>query len=84
MTYLFNQPPAKTRLYLWLRERKWAKTSEILRWGTDNYSNRADRNCRLLAQEGKIKRMDKQKKICYFGHIAEEVWEIIQWPSSLI
>ena len=77
MVDLFLKKSAKDCLYDFIKTRKYVKTSDILKWGVENYSNRADRNARLLASEGKIKRMDDQKKIMYFGNTKEEAWEII-------
>lgn len=66
----------KDRLWNWLKTKGYVRTSEIIKWGTENFSNRADRNARVLAEEGKLVRMDKQKKLRYFGNIREEVYEV--------
>ena len=69
---------AKDRLYEWMKSQKrYIKTSEIIRYGVENYSNRADRNARQLAQEGKIKRIDDQLKRMIFNKIKEDVWEVL-------
>ena len=77
MLDLFDKTTSKNLLYGWLKKRGHAKTSEIIQWGCRNFSNRADRNARQLAEEGLIKRMDKEKKIRYYGNIGEDVWEVI-------
>jgi len=75
----------KQLLYEWIKQRTYAKTSDIIyEWGKNNFTTRADRYARDLAQEGKIKRMDKAKKIRMFGNCREEIWEVIRWPNSLI
>lgn len=74
MTDLFDNRTAKEKLLDFMREKKWAKTSEILAWGLANYSNRADRNARQLAQDGCLRRMSGDEKIFRFGKIAEDVW----------
>lgn len=77
---LFTHKSAKDRLFEWMKQKKYIKTSEICQWGVDNYSpDRASRNARQLATEGKIRRMNPQKKISYFGSIKEDVWEVINW-----
>ena len=80
VTDLFVKPlSAKVKLFNWLRERKWAKTSEIILWGaTDGYSNRAARNARELAREGKIQRMSSTRKAFRFPNCREDVWEVIK------
>ncbi len=73
---------AKDRLWNWLKQKKWAKTSEIIRWGvTEGYSNRAARNARELAKEGRIRHMSPERKKQLYGDIREDAWEIIQWTE---
>ena len=70
---------AKDLLLCYIRDVKHAKTSDILRWGLQAQSNRADRNARQLATEGKIKRMAPEiKKHLYGDKIKEEVWEFVE------
>ena len=76
MRDFFDKRTDKERLWDWLKNQPYAKTSDILRWGADNYSNRAERNARELFKEGKLKRMPAEQKILYFGKIKEEVWII--------
>lgn len=52
------------------------KTSDVIKWGIENHSNRAERNARELANEGKIFRMSKDNKEFMFGKIREEVWVV--------
>ena len=75
-SYDLFQKPNKERLYDFICAKKYAKTSECIRFASNNFSNRGDRDCRLLAQEGRIKRMDKDMKIRYFGNLKESVWII--------
>ena len=79
---LFIRKSAKDKLYDWLKQKKWARTSEVCQWGVDNYSpDRASRNARQLASEGRIHRMPDDKKLRLFGPIKEDVWEIIGWTN---
>lgn len=64
----------KEQLLEWLRYKKRAFTHEVIAWGLDHHTNRADRDCRDLAQEGYIKRMSAQDKTLYYSGIKEEVW----------
>ena len=67
----------KELLWEWLKVKQYAKTSEVIAFGLANFSNRAERNARVLAEEGLIRRMEEQKRIRYFGNIKEEVWEVV-------
>lgn len=74
MPDLFDKRTDKEKLLDFMRDKKWAKTSEILAWGLQNYSNRADRNARQLAQDGHLRRMSDDEKLFRFGKIAEDIW----------
>lgn len=54
------------------------KTSDVLRWGIENFSNRAERNMRQLAKEGKVQRLEREDKVARFGDIKQDVWELTQ------
>lgn len=69
---------AKLKLLLWLSERKTAKTSEAIRYALDNYSDRGDRNCRLLAEEGLIRRLSDREKDHIGVFSKEGVWGITE------
>lgn len=75
MSDLFAPTKSKKQMLLeWILSKDFTKTSEVILWGTRNYSNRALRDSQSLAQEGKIKRLSDEKKIIYFGLIKEDVW----------
>lgn len=49
----------KTRaLAVWMYQEVTFSTSEVLRWGVDNYCNGADRIARKLRQLGLLRRVD--------------------------
>lgn len=75
MNDLFEKRSAKDKLLDWIRSRNWAKTSDVIRWGAEHYSNRALRNAQQLAHDGFIKRMDDEEKRMLFGPIREDVWK---------
>jgi hypothetical protein len=52
----------------------YVRTSDVIRWGTKNFSNRADRDARLLAESGTIRRLTEEEKRRYFGLISEDVY----------
>lgn len=81
-TDLFTHKTAKQKLYDFIRQKRYVRTSEIIRFALDNFSNRGDRNARQLAREGRIRRMPHNKKIRLFGNIAEDVWEICDWHNQ--
>lgn len=67
----------KDQLLIWLRTKQYVKTSDIMKWGIDNYCNCPDRIARKLAEDGALRRMAKETKILLFGNISEDVWEVL-------
>ena len=80
MTDLFLS--SKDRLWNFIKKKGYARSSDILRWGVENHSNRALRNARQLAREGRICKMSEARKIRLFGNCREAVWEIISWTQT--
>lgn len=79
MTDLFA--PVKTKreqLFDFIRDRRWVKTSDIARYGTENFSNRAMRDARQLCQENKIFRMREDLKRLRFSGTVEDVYTIYE------
>lgn len=75
---LFTKEKSKKEQILdFIRKKKWARTSEVIRFGLSIYTNRGDRYARELAEEGLIKRMDDRLKRLRFGNTREEIWEAI-------
>ena len=76
---LFTRPKVdyKGDLLEFIKARHHVKTSEVIRWGLDNYHTRADRDARDLAAEGKIRRMNPEVRDRLYGHIREDIWEYI-------
>lgn len=73
---LFTQHLSKKdQLLAWIQEKGHARTSDVVKWGSANFSGRAERNARQLAEEGKIRRMDDSEKARYgYGRSKEEIW----------
>ena len=67
----------KELLLDFIKQKHWVKTSDVIKFGVENYSNRADRNARQLAKEGKIKRMSEEERKFRFGNIKEGIYEYI-------
>lgn len=74
MKDLFDKRSAKKKLFDWAFTKDYIKTSDVILWGTKNFSNRSLRNMQTLAQEGKFRRLTEEEKIQTFGHIKEDVW----------
>ena len=66
--------PKKSQLYEWIKKQGRVRTSEVIAWGLDNYHIRADRDCRDLAQEGKIWRANDTVKFVCIGKTKEDLW----------
>ncbi len=74
MTDLFDKRTAKDKLFDWIKTRQWTKTSDVLKWGTDNYSNRALRNAQQLCEDGLIRRLSEEEKHRIVGVCKEDIW----------
>ena len=64
------------QLLLWMLQEKTFKTSDILRFGIENFSNRASRTARDFAEQGLISRLTKFEKECRGIETKEGVYEI--------
>jgi len=68
----------KEELFNFIRDKGVVLTHEVIEWGTKNQSNRAERNARQLAIDGKIRRVSEERmKLIYPYTVKEEAWEII-------
>lgn len=64
----------KDRVLQHIQSRGRVRTSDVIRFGTMIYSNRALRDAQDLVQHGKIWRMREDLKLRYFGEIKEDVF----------
>ena len=75
----------KHLLLAWIRERRWARTSDVIQWGCENYSNRSDRDARDLCRLGFIRRATEEEKNRMFSKpMHEEVWLYIDKITKVI
>ena len=72
----------KENLKNWLMQFKYVRTSQILAWGTKFYSNRADRNARVLREEGFLRRLDGEETARVFGETKELGYEVMKTDPS--
>lgn len=70
------------RLKNFLTQKRYHKSSDIIRWGVDNHSNRADRNKRILVRDGFLRKITDQEKIMMFGDIREDVYETLNHKET--
>lgn len=69
----------KARLLAEIKYRGMMKTSDVIRWGSLHYSNRADRDMRQLGEDGEVRRLTDEEKIQHkFGNIKEDVWAYVK------
>ena len=67
----------KQRLMEWLSKKRYVKSSEIIKWGAENYSNRAMRNAQNLRETGQLRRLSKRETERIFGKTRELGYEVI-------
>jgi hypothetical protein len=66
----------KDLLYEFINKNGRCRTSDVIRWGSENYYNRADRTARDLAEEGKIWRVRDEIARILCGDTKEEFWSV--------
>ena len=69
----------KDRLKEWLRGRPYVKTSDVIRFGSENFSNRANRNKQELVQDGVLRRLPDDECILKFGVLTEDVYQCMEY-----
>jgi len=68
----------REELYIFIKDKSYCRTSGVIRWGTQNFRNRAEVDARQLAEEGRIRRLEETEKVFrWFGNTKEEVWTIV-------
>ena len=74
---------AQDKLARWILDQKaygqsYLKTSEIYKWGVENFSNRAVRNAQDMASKGKyLQRITLSEAILLGFNGKEGVWKIL-------
>lgn len=69
----------KEQLLRFIQRNRRVRTSDVIKWGSYNYLNRAERTSRDLATEGRIKRLSDHEKIIHgYGKTKESVWEFVK------
>lgn len=66
----------KQRLLVWANQKKTFKTSDVIRWGIEHYSNVADRTARKLRADGLFRRLDFNEALYY--HTKEDIYAITE------
>lgn len=69
---------AKEKLLAEIQRRQIMKTSDVIRYGMENFSNRAERNMRQLHVDGKVIRMPEEEKLIKYGNLKEEIWKVLK------
>lgn len=76
---LFTQPKTKKEMLLdYIRSKGRVRTSDVIRWGSENYFNRALRTAYELATEGLIWRMREDVKMAAFGNTHQRAWSVYE------
>ena len=76
-TLNFQGLTKKEQVYQFIREKGYARTSDVIRFGSTIFSNRAQRDMFQLAADGKIAALSDEEKR-WRGFLGKEnVWRII-------
>lgn len=73
----------KIELLEWLLTKGTVKTHEVIEWGYRNYSNRADRDKRILAERGLIRKLSEWEKKIRGIETKEAVYEVNRKAASV-
>ena len=68
----------REQLLEYIKSRTYAKSSDVARWGVQNYCNDSLRLARKLAEDKHIERLSKQDKLRLFGNGREEIWRFVK------
>ena len=63
----------------WFRKskKKYIRTSDVIKWGIENYSNRSERDARSLREEGHIVRLSKEEKLAARLKTKEDLYQVL-------
>ena len=67
----------KDCLWEFIKEKHYVRSSEIIKWGSDNFYNCADRVKRTFAEEGKLRMLTDDEKVLRGFKTKEGVYEVI-------
>jgi hypothetical protein len=74
----------KEQILDFIKDRRWARTSDIIEFGTSIYYNRAERTARDLATEGFIRRATEEEKTRMgMGKMKQDVWLYVDKTQSV-
>ena len=60
-----------------LKQKRYFATHEVIKWGSDNFYNRADRTKRDFQEAGIIKKLDDKEKIFRGFRCKDNVYQFI-------
>ena len=78
MADLYNKPKSKReQIYDFIKSKGRCRTSEVIKFSSSIYHNRGERDCRDLANEGRIWRMaDNVKMASRYSDSKEDIWSV--------
>lgn len=71
-----NKITKKEQVFLFIKEKGFAKTSDVIRFGLQIFSNRAARDMFQLAADGRIEHLTKEEKVFRRFNGKEHVWRV--------
>ena len=77
-TDFFVKKTKKQQVLEFIKMKKEARTSDVIKFGSSIFHNRAERDARDLADEGLIKRMNEDEKNFRYSYTKEDVWVFVK------
>jgi hypothetical protein len=65
-------------LWEWMKPQVFIRTSSIVKWGSENYCNTADRIARKFRERGKLRRLNDHEKTSLGYETREDIYEVIK------
>lgn len=70
------------RLLEWMQVKRFFATHDVIRWGTENYYNRADRTKRNFVEQGLIRRLSQDEVIARGLNEKESYYEVPSYKAK--
>lgn len=71
----------KDKLKQYLLRSRYHSTSDIIHFGSTNFSNRANRNKQVLVQEGFLRRLSDDEALRLFGNCNQGYYETVDFKE---
>ncbi len=72
----------KEQVYDFIKSRGRARTSEVIKFASSIFSNRGDRDARLLCEEGRVYRLNHRFKVIFYPGAKEDIYTVYKHEAE--